>query len=503
MAENKPVRVRMAPSPTGDPHIGTAYLSLFNYAFAKSQGGTFILRIEDTDQVRSTRESEAAIFEALHWVGLAWDEGPDVGGPCGPYRQSERTEIYREHCRQLVAKGHAYPCFCTAERLAEVRREQEAAKLPLGYDGHCAALAPEEAKARMEAGETHVIRMRVPAEGECVLNDRLRGEIRIPWDQVDQQVLLKSDGFPTYHLANVVDDHLMGITHVIRGEEWINSAPKHLLLYGNFGWEPPQMIHMPLLRNPDKSKLSKRKNPTSILYYRQAGYLPEAVLNYLGLMGYAMSDEREMFGLEEFVADFNIDRISLGGPIFDMQKLSWLNGRYLREQLAPEGVLERLKGWMLNDELMKKVIPLAQPRIEKLTDFIPMTAFLFADRIAYDAALLTSKALDGGRVAEMLKVAQWEMEKLRAWQTEILQERFKTIAEREGVSMRDLTAPFYVAMSGSPSSLPLFQVMEILGSDMTRRRLQYALEALAAAGFDLKGKRLKQLESRYAEQYTL
>ena len=268
------VRTRIAPSPTGDPHIGTAYMALFNYAFARRHGGQFLLRIEDTDQTRSTAESERAIFEALGWLGLRWDEGPDVGGPHGPYRQSERTVIYREHAVRLVEAGHAYPCFCSAERLAGLREKQMAAGETPGYDGHCVAIDPDEARRRIAAGETHVIRMRVPSEGECVFTDRLRGEIRIPWTQVDHQILLKSDGFPTYHLANVVDDHLMGITHVIRGEEWINSAPKHLLLYEYFGWQAPELCHLPLLRNPDKSKLSKRRNPTSINSYRQAGYLP-------------------------------------------------------------------------------------------------------------------------------------------------------------------------------------------------------------------------------------
>ena len=274
------VRTRIAPSPTGSPHIGTAYIALFNYAFARKNNGQFILRIEDTDQSRSTRESEREILDALNWIGIPWDEGPDKGGPCGPYRQSERAAIYLEHALRLVETGMAYPCFCTPERLDELRRSQaKAGQDKLGYDGLCASLDPAEAGRRMAAGEPHVIRLRVPAEGECAFKDRFREMVRIPWNTIDQQILLKSDGFPTYHLANVVDDHLMGITHVIRGEEWISSTPKHLLLYKAFGWTPPEFAHLPLLRNPDKSKLSKRKNPTSILYYRRAGYLPAACRN--------------------------------------------------------------------------------------------------------------------------------------------------------------------------------------------------------------------------------
>ncbi len=254
------VRTRVAPSPTGAPHIGTAFMALFNYAFAKRHGGRFILRVEDTDQARSTAESEQAILDSLRWLGIPWDEGPDCGGPHAPYRQSERTPIYLEHSRRLLDAGAVYPCFCTAERLAELRRSQAGAD-NAGYDGLCAGLAPSDAARRMAAGEPHVIRLRVPADGECVMRDRLRGEIRIPWVKVDHQVLLKSDGYPTYHLANVVDDHLMAISHVIRGEEWLSSLPKHLLLYRAFGWTPPEFIHLPLLRNPDKSSFPSAAIP--------------------------------------------------------------------------------------------------------------------------------------------------------------------------------------------------------------------------------------------------
>jgi len=268
------VRTRIAPSPTGDPHVGTAYIALFNLCFARQHGGQFILRIEDTDQVRSTVESERMILDSLRWLGLEWDEGPDVGGPHGPYRQSERMHIYGDYARQLVEQGDAFYCFATADELDGMRREQMARGETPKYDGRGLALTEEEVSARLAAGMPHVIRMKVPEEGVCTFNDRLRGVIEIPWAQVDMQVLLKADGMPTYHLANVVDDHLMGITHVIRGEEWINSAPKHQLLYRYFGWEMPELCHMPLLRNPDKSKLSKRKNPTSITFYRAMGYLP-------------------------------------------------------------------------------------------------------------------------------------------------------------------------------------------------------------------------------------
>src|SRR5512147_1603360 len=332
------VRTRIAPSPTGDPHVGTAYVALFNYALARRHGGRFILRIEDTDRERSSAASETMIFEALRWLGLQWDEGPDVGGPHGPYRQSERTAVYREHADRLVERGAAYPCFCTRERLDALREEQKAKKLNFGYDGLCRAVDRDEAARRRASGESCVVRLAMPAEGETVVNDLLRGEVRFDNAQVDDQVLLKSDGFPTYHLANVVDDHLMGITHVIRAEEWLSSTPKHVELYKAFGWQAPEWIHMPLLRNADKSKISKRKNPVSLDYYRAAGFLPEALLNYLGTMGWSIAGDREKFSLAEMIEAFTFDRLRLGGPVFDLVKLAAMNADYLRA-LDDDGIV--------------------------------------------------------------------------------------------------------------------------------------------------------------------
>ena len=495
------VRTRIAPSPTGAPHIGTAYIALFNYAFAKRHGGQFVLRIEDTDQVRSTRESEDAILEALRWIGLPWDEGPDVGGGYGPYRQSERTEIYQERCQQLVEDGKAYPCFCTTERLATLRQQQESEKaLRLGYDGHCAGLDPAEVQSRIGAGEPHVIRLRVPTDGECVVKDRLREDVCIPWNTIDDQVLLKTDGFPTYHLANVVDDHLMGITHVIRGEEWISSTPKHLLLYDAFGWEQPEFAHLPLLRNPDKSKLSKRKNPTSILYYRQAGFLPEALINFLGLMAYSPADGEETFTLQKMAETFELDRVSLGGPIFDLQKLQAFNGRYIRE-LSCDALLQRLKDWMMNDETLLKLAPLAQPRLNQLTDFAPMTSFVFADRLEFDPELLL-KGVDAPEQAPaLLRIAQWEIEKMTSWDVDSIKAMFSRIGEKEGLKFKKLLSLFFVAVSGSAVSLPLFDTMVVIGRDMSLRRVQYAIEALEQIDIKLSGKALKKLTKEYDYRY--
>jgi glutamyl-tRNA synthetase len=476
-------------------------MALFNYAFAKSNGGKFILRIEDTDRARSTSESEQAIYEALKWAGIPWDEGPDVGGSCGPYRQSERLDIYKRHCAELVEKGHAYPCFCTAERLTELRKQQSAAKVPNpGYDGLCAGLSKDEAARRIAAGEPHVVRLKVPKEGECVFRDRIRGEVKIPWAQVDQQVLMKTDGYPTYHLAVVVDDHLMKITHVIRGEEWISSTPKHVLLYECFGWQVPEFVHLPLLRNPDKSKLSKRKNPTSIIYYRDSGFLPEALLNYLGLMAYSMPDGREIFSLSDMVASFDIGRISMGGPIFDLQKLTNFNGQYMRK-MTPDQLMERARAWKVNEDAWRKIVPLAQPRLNRLTDLVPMSAFLFADKVEYDSAALITADLDLERTAKLLKIAQWALGRLPKWDRQSIQAVFSQMAEKEKLKMKNLMTPFFVAMSGSVVSLPAFESMEILGLDMVLRRIQYALETLASAGFELKGKRLQELESYYETTY--
>ncbi|MDR1834628.1 MAG: glutamate--tRNA ligase [Fusobacteriaceae bacterium] len=326
----KRVRTRIAPSPTGDPHVGTAYIALYNLAFAWKNGGDFILRIEDTDQNRYVEGSEKMIFDALKWLGLDYAEGPDVGGPCGPYRQSERIQIYAEYAKKLVELGGAYYCFCTPDRLERLRERQKAMGKAPGYDGCCRSLTPEQVKAKLDAGEPYVIRLKMPYEGQTIIHDRLRGDIVFENDKIDDQVLLKADGYPTYHLANVVDDHLMGITHVIRAEEWIASTPKHIQLYKAYGWDMPEFIHMPLLRNSDKSKISKRKNPVSLVWYREEGYLKEGIVNFLGLMGYSFGENKEIFFLEDFKENFNIDNVSLGGPVFDLVKLGWVNNQHMR-----------------------------------------------------------------------------------------------------------------------------------------------------------------------------
>ncbi|ADV81503.1 glutamate--tRNA ligase [Terriglobus saanensis] len=388
----KPIRVRIAPSPTGDPHVGTAYIGLLNYIFARQRGGKFVLRIEDTDRTRFVSSSEQMIFDALRWSGLEWDEGPDVGGPFGPYRQSERTEIYREYCDKLLASGHAYRSFETPEELEAARKAQIAAKQPPKYNGASRNLSQDVIDANLAAGKPFTIRLKVPSEGSTTFRDELRKDITFDHFNVDDQVLMKSDGFPTYHLANVVDDHLMGITDVIRAEEWISSTPKHVLLYNAFGWDLPRFWHMPLLRNVDKSKISKRKNPVSLIYYRQAGYLPQTMLNFLGLMGGGMpapgdhnntpeqNRAAEIFTLDAMIEKFQFERISLGGPVFDLVKLKWLNGEYLRA-LTPEQYFTELRNTVFSDEILRQLVPLIQTRVETLGQVGDMADFLFRDNV--------------------------------------------------------------------------------------------------------------------------
>ncbi len=460
--------------------MGTAYVALVNYCFARKHGGEFILRIEDTDAARSTAESERAILETLRWCGLDWDEGPDVGGPHGPYRQSERSAIYREYAGKLLASGHAFKCFCTPQRLEEMRVAQRAAGQPSRYDGLCRTYPPEEIARREAAGEPYVIRLVVPDEGTCVVEDLRRGPIEFDYKTVDMQVLVKSDGLPTYHLANVVDDHLMGITHVFRGEEWVSSAPKHLLLYSYFGWEPPKLLHLPLLRNPDKSKLSKRKNPTGILFYRAMGYLPEALINFLALMANAAHEgEDELMDLPAIVRRFELEHVPTGGPVFDVAKLDWLNARYIRERLDAESFVRRVSEWAISPERLMRLAHLAAPRIERLSDLGPLLAFLFSGRIALRPGGLASSKLDGDETREALSTALAELDALPVWNSAGVESVVRGVAERLGKKPRDVARPFYVAITGSPTSIPLYDSMELLGRDVVRERLRNALDFLA------------------------
>ena len=479
------VRVRIAPSPTGDPHVGTAYMALFNLAFARQQGGQFVLRVEDTDRARFRADSEQQVYDTLTWLGLDWDEGPDRGGPYAPYRQSERLETYRPHVERLLADGHAYRCWCTGARLTEMREDQQRRKVPTGYDRLCLGKTYEERAALGGAQETPVVRMLVPDDPPLSFVDLVRGEVSAP--RPDDQVLLKGDGFPTYHLAVVVDDHLMGITHVVRGEEWISSTPKHLLLFDWLGWERPAFAHMPLLRNTDKSKISKRKNPAARLtWFDEQGYLPEALLNFLGLLGYSQPDGGEVFGLEEMAREFDWARVNTVGPVFDLDKLGWLNGEHLRA-LAPDDFADRALPFLqraglvadpATDEeraVLDGLVPLVQTRVALLTELPALVRCFFGpeDAFAVDEAA-AAKALGEGARA-VLDAAVAALEPLEEWTTEAVQGAVDAaLIEGLGLKRGKAYTPLRVAVCGASIAPPLPESMALLGKERVLRRLRGA-----------------------------
>lgn len=474
----RPVRVRVAPSPTGEPHVGTAYTALFNVLLAKQLGGTMILRIEDTDQARSTPDSEQKVLEALRWLGLHWSEGPDVGGPYGPYRQSERRALYQPFVDKLLHDGHAFRCFCTRERLEAMRQEQRRRGEQPKYDGHCACLSPEEIAAQMAAGIPHVVRMRIPSEGECRFEDGIYGEITIPWTAVDMQVLTKADGMPTYHMANVVDDHLMRITHVARGEEWMSSVPKHLLLYKYLGFEPPQFMHLPLLRNLDRSKLSKRRNPTSISYFSSNGYLPEAMVNFLGLAFVSLSEGDELMTLDEIAQAFSPAAVAKSGAVFDVQKLDYLNGRWLREKFDPETFRARIFEWAEMNGRLSSGLELSRSRIAKLGDLPGLMSFLFQADLGLSRAAFEMLKVSVDESAAILTEVLAIADTLPDWTRESIEAEVRRVADVLGRKMRMIILPIFLAISGSTRSLPLFDSMALLGRSVVRQRLKAALAVL-------------------------
>jgi glutamyl-tRNA synthetase len=485
----RPTRVRIAPSPTGDPHVGTAYIGLLNYLFATQRGGQFVLRIEDTDRTRFVASSEQMIFDALKWVGLTWHEGPDIGGPFGPYRQSERTEIYRQHVEILLANGTAYRSFESPEELEAMRQSQIAAKQPPRYNGAHRDLPQSQIDAYLAEGRPYTVRLKVPANTSTTFRDELRGDITFDHNNVDDQVLMKSDGFPTYHLANVVDDHLMRITDVIRAEEWISSTPKHVLLYKAFGWEQPKFWHMPLLRNADKSKISKRKNPVSLVFYQQSGYLPEAMINFLGLLGGGMAQpteqeivskglntkEGDIFSLSEMIEKYDFNRISLGGPVFDLVKLKWLNGEYLRK-LTPEQFFAALRQTIFSDAYLQAVAPLVQSRLETLGQFGDMTGFLFSDNVLPpDSVWIPKKRTP----EETLLFAADQLATLEAapWDAPSIESSLKTLGEEKAWSVKENFMLLRAILTGSTTSPPLTESLVVFGKSRSLDRMRRFLEA--------------------------
>ena len=483
MSSQPTPRVRIAPSPTGDPHVGTAYVALFNRTHARQGGGQFILRIDDTDRSRYQSTSEGQIFTALRWLGLDWDEGPDDGGPHQPYRQSERLDHYRQCVDKLIDSGNAYPCFCTEERIAELRERQKAAKERLGYDGACREINRDEARTRIDAGETHVIRLKVPSEGETVFEDALRGEIRVANSEIDDQILIKSDGFPTYHLANVADDIAFGITDVIRAEEWLISTPKHVILYNALGEPLPRFLHVSLLRNADKSKISKRKNPVSLDWFRQQGYLPEALLNFLALMGWSPEDENEVFDMQSFEDNFRVESLSTGAPIFDMTKLDWLNGMHIRQlplvELAQRLESEKFLPEGVDQTQALEILPLVIERMTLLSEFTDKTSWFFSQPAPPPAEDLIPKKSDRDISMAALSAAAEALQGLEDFSPDAIGPCLDSVLEEGGWKKPFLFMPLRFALTSRRDSPDLLEVVSVLGKDCCIERIQNSLKVLS------------------------
>jgi glutamyl-tRNA synthetase len=480
------VRVRIAPSPTGDPHVGTAYMALFNLAFARQQGGQFVLRIEDTDRARYVPDSEQQIYRTLRWLGLGWDEGPDIGGPYAPYRQSERLDAYRPHVDRLLADGRAYHCWCAPERLAHMREEQQRAKRPTGYDRLCHGKTREERAALPGFSDVPVVRMLIPDDAPLSFVDLIRGEVHAP--RPDDQVILKADGYPTYHLAVVVDDHDMAITHVVRGEEWISSTPKHLLLYDWLGWARPGFAHMPLLRNTDRSKISKRKNPAARLsWFEEQGFLPVALRNFLALMGYSMPDGREVFSFEEMVDSFDWARVNPAGPVFDLDKLDWLNGHYVRE-LTDEEFLERAQPYLPGegraDDGLRLVLGAVKERTKRLCEVTEQVDWLYAGELDVPADLLAKQGLPPVEGAAALADAAAALERLGtdgAVAPAAIEAALDRVREAGDLHRRRFFMTVRVAVTGKTVSPPLHETIAALGVRRAAARLRDAAAGLRSA----------------------
>jgi len=480
----KLVRVRFAPSPTGFLHVGGLRTALYNYLYAKRNGGKFILRIEDTDQSRKVEGAVENLIETLRWSGIQYDEGPRVGGEFGPYVQSQRLEIYRRRADQLIESDKAYYCFCTPERLEEVRKQQIAKKLDPKYDRHCRTIPKAEAAQRRASGERFVVRMKAPLEGDMTFDDAIRGKVTIAHQMLDDQVLIKSDGFPTYHLAVVVDDHLMGISHVIRGEEWLPSTPKHVLLYQYFGWELPVFAHLPLLLNRDKSKLSKRQGDVAVEDYRAKGYLHEAIINFVALLGWNPGDEREIFSLQELVKEFSLERVGKSGAVFNVEKLDWLNFQHLRRKADSEILVmfkEQLKsstfaGMTLSDAYLLRVIGAMRERASFARDFVEKCPYFFQAPTQYDPDVVKKRWTPETR--DHLSLLVMEFTVMPGSSKEEYEAALHRVAESLGVKNSDLIHPLRLAVTGVGAGPGLYDILTILGKEETIQRIKTAIERL-------------------------
>jgi len=487
-APDAPVRVRFAPSPTGQPHVGAMRTALFDWLLARRTGGKFILRIEDTDQSRLEEGSLQGILDGLRWLGLDWDEGPEVGGPYEPYIQSQRRDLYQQVAGRLVESGAAYECDCTPERLERVRERQRAESRAPGYDGHCRDKSSDERAEARAAGRPIVVRMRVPDHGEVTVHDHIRGDIRFEWSRLSDFVVLKSDGLPTYHLAHLVDDHEMGITHVLRGEEWIASAPRHKLIYDALGWAPPVFVHLPLLLGKDRSKLSKRHGAASVLEYRDSGYLPEAVLNFLSLLGWSPRDDTEVMSRDEIVRRFSLDGVNESPAVFDAEKLQWMNGVYIRNMPAGE-LAERLLPVLeselpatvkrpLDPDYVRRLTPLIHERLKLLSEAPDLLEFFYTEPPAPEPEQLVQKGLDAASTAAALRAALEVIESFEPFEPEALETEFRALAKRLSLKPGQLFGSLRVALTSRRVAPPLFDTMSALGRPRCTARVTRAIAAL-------------------------
>lgn len=485
----RPARTRFAPSPTGYVHIGSMRTILFEWLWARHTGGQFLLRIEDTDRNRFVEGAEEQLKESIRMMDLQWDEGPDVGGPFAPYKQSERLDIYRKHADELLAKGHLYKCWCTPERLQQVREEQQARKEPPGYDRDCRFLSDEQRAAKESSGKPYVVRIAVPLEGETVVNDLIRGPITFQNALQNDLVMIKGDGFPTYHFAVVVDDHEMQITHAMRGDEWIPTSPIHVLLYQFFGWEQPVWVHVPQVLGPSGKKLSKRDGDTAITDYLEKGYLPEAITNFLALIGWGYDETTEIMTRDELIERFDLKKISPSGGVFNIEKLNKFNGIYIRQMSAGE-LTERILPYLQRDGLLgdpvtgeqrafiEQLVPLIQERLVVLSEAPELLRFFFHAPETYDQALLIPKKLDAATAQNALNAAITAVRELEDWSIEVLEARLRALAEELGLKVGDLFMALRVGATGSKVSPPLFETLHALGREETLARLERASAAL-------------------------
>jgi glutamyl-tRNA synthetase, bacterial family len=492
MTTGAPARTRFAPSPTGFVHIGSLRTVIFDWLWAKHTNGQFLLRIEDTDRKRYVEGAEEQLKDSLRTMGLQWDEGPDVDGPHAPYRQSERLEIYHKLANELLEKGYLYKCWCTPERLEQVNKEKQARKQPPGYDRHCRHLSPEERAAKEASGEPYTMRLAMPLEGETVLNDLIRGEVVFRNELQNDLVMIKSDGFPTYHFAAIVDDHLMNITHVLRGEEWIATSPIHVTLYKYFGWEQPVWVHVPSVLGPDGKKLSKRHGDTAINEYLDKGYLPEAIINFLALIGWGYDETTEIMTIDELIERFDITRISPSGGVFNIDKLNRFNGIYIRNMSVPE-LAERILPFLQKAELLpaevtpeqrkrlEALVPLVQERMVVLSDAVDLLRSLFVAPESYDLKTLVPKRLDAETTRSVLEKAKQALTELPSWEVAALEERLRALVGEVGLKVGDVFMALRVATTGSTISPPLFETMHALDREEVLARLERALATFDSA----------------------